>query len=160
MSFRPSSFLLGRCWCLLLTALNSKGPEVMTLPLTREETEAPGGFGPLSSGHTGGQWPVKPHLGIMLRKGGLSSLSWTEGRRVGGATYLWPEMDLSLLGLSSSTETVLVINLFLSVDITVSCCILVAKNCMQRRSWGWGEGEHRDLSSLRKQDQAGLPGGR
>ena len=59
-------------------------------------------------------------------------------------------MDLGLLGLYSYAEAVLVITSVLSVDITVSCSILVANNCIQRRS-------RRERSlSLRKQKHGGL----
>lgn len=53
----------------------------MIIPGMSEETEAPGSFDPLSSGHPGGLW--RPIWASISMQSGLSSMGWQDQARGG-----------------------------------------------------------------------------
>lgn len=90
--------------------MNSKGPEVVIIPLTSKETDTPGSFEPLSSGHTGEQLPVEASLSIH------SVQKWSIINGLGGPGQGWTCAcwdSLQLLLDSASHELVSVCRLFL-----------------------------------------------
>lgn len=82
----------------------------MIIPLRSKETDTPGSFDPLSSGHTGEQLPVEVSLGID------SVQKWSIMNGLGGPGQGWTCVywdSLQLLLDSAGPELVSVCQLFL-----------------------------------------------